>query len=240
MQFTDSHIHLQEYKTKDAQQIINDLQKLGFYKVVCASTSPKDWDEVSSIVKLAPKMIIPAFGMHPWYIDDCKNFSSLLTQKLKEFSYSWIGECGLDNLKAKNKADQETVFTVQINKAKEFNRPLNIHMLKAEEQMIKYLPAMPKKFMFHSFSGSKEFLFLAIKRGAYISLSKSNLKRKNHLDLIKNIPLNRLLLESDGPFLSSYEEIPYLAQTISSIININYEDLVLQINQNFEEFCRGE
>ena len=68
MQFTDSHLHLQDYKAKDAQQIIADLRAAGFAKVVCASTSPADWEQTAAFAAAAPDLVVPAFGLHPWYI----------------------------------------------------------------------------------------------------------------------------------------------------------------------------
>lgn len=242
MQFTDSHIHLQDYKTKDAQQIISDLQAEGFYKIVCVSTSSNDWAKVAYYASLAKDFVVPAFGVHPWYLSsESTNFIDILINYLTKFPDSWVGECGLDKLKTSNNiTKQEEIFKIQIDIAKEFNRPLNIHLLKAEQEMVKFLSVMPKSFMFHSFSGSKEFLLLSLKKGAYISLSQSILRRKNHLEIISLIPLNRLLLESDAPFLSDYKDIPLMAQYIATVKRIDYVQLLLQVNQNFEEFCHGK
>ena len=240
MQFTDSHLHLQAYKAKDAQQIISDLRNLGFVKVVCAATSPKDWQDVAQWAENFPDMVIPAFGLHPWYLE-CEGsyFISKLESCLARYPNAWVGECGLDNLKAGNLKRQEEVFLSQLELAAKFRRPVNIHLLKAEEQMAKLLPFMPARFMFHSFSGSKEFLALALKKGAYISLSASVLRRKNHLEIISNLPPERLLLESDAPFLSDFKEIPDLAKQIAAIKGMVYDDLISRVNTNLKEFCRG-
>ena len=175
MQFIDSHIHLQEYKTNDAQQIISDLQSNGFSKVVCASTSPKDWAKVADYASSSKDFIVPAFGLHPWYLSDYEHdFIEILTNYLTKFSNSWVGECGLDKLKTNNNlVDQENILKLQIDIAKSFNRPLSLHMLKAEQEMVKFLNDMPHNFMFHSFSGSKEFLLLSLKKGAVFLYDKS-------------------------------------------------------------------
>ena len=221
MQFTDSHLHLQVYKAKDAQQIISDLH-------------------IAIWAENFPDMVIPAFGLHPWYLEfKGGDFISNLEDYLVRYPNAWVGECGLDNLKAGKLKRQEEVFLSQLELAAKFRRPVNIHLLKAEEQMAKFLPLMPQRFMFHSFSGSKEFLALALKKGAYISLSASILRRKNRLEIIRNLPPERLLLESDAPFLSDFKEIPYLAKQIAAIKGLVYDDLISRVNTNFEEFCRG-
>ena len=92
MQFTDSHLHLQDYKTKDAQQIITSLRSLGFVKVVCASTSPQDWQAVADFACQAPDLVVPAFGLHPWYLDlSGIDFAAKLEAFLRRFPSAWVG-----------------------------------------------------------------------------------------------------------------------------------------------------
>ncbi len=240
MQFTDSHLHLQDYKTKDAQQIIASLRSLGFVKVVCASTSPQDWQAVADFACLAPDLVVPAFGLHPWYLDlSGIDFAAKLEACLRRFPSAWVGECGLDKLKGGDFNSQEHFFNIQISIAKAFHRPLNIHALKVEDVMARLLPQMPPQFMLHSFSGSNEFLRLVLKKGGYISISKALLKRKNSREIITMLPTDRILLESDGPFLSDYSDIPSLAQTIAELKGLDYAAFVAQVKHNLEDFCHG-
>ena len=68
MKFTDSHLHMQDYKTNNAQQIIEDLKSIGFVSAVCISSTSESWKNVSKIARDHSEFIIPAFGLHPWYI----------------------------------------------------------------------------------------------------------------------------------------------------------------------------
>ncbi len=241
MQFTDSHIHLQDYNANNAQQIINDLRFSGFIKVVCMSSNPQDWDKVADLALTYPEMVTPAFGLHPWYVTDApSNWQQSLKKYLLRFPTAWLGECGLDRLKAPTEAGQEEVFLSQVSLAKELNRPLSIHMLKAEDWLSRFFKQMPDKFMLHSFGSSLEFMLKALANGAYISLSATILKRKNVGDIILNIPLSRLLLESDAPYLSSSGDIALLAKEIARMREIEENTLLEQVYTNFKEFSRGK
>ncbi len=241
MQFTDSHLHLQDYKTKDAQQIIVDLRAAGFVKVVCAATSPTDWNKVSVFAGLAPDLVIPAFGLHPWHLAAAsQDWASALKKQLERFPLAWVGECGLDRVKAPSWDGQEEAFAVQISLAKELSRPLVIHALKVEDKLARFWRAMPPRFMLHSFGGSLSFLRAALGYGAYISLSPAILKRKNYVAIAASVPAERLLLESDSPYLSDYRDIPVLAGDLAAIRKTSTAALIAQVNQNFEEFCHGK
>ena len=238
MQFTDSHIHLQDYKEKNMQQIIKNMKTLGFTNIICASSHPSDWEKVAKLSNNHPNFIYPAFGIHPWYINEApKNYQILLENYLNKYPKAIVGECGLDNLKASNKDLQEIIFTEQINIAKEYNRAICIHSLKANNQIEKLLPQMPKNFMIHAFNGSLEFMQKILKFGGYISISDAICKKKNHIDIIKQIPSDKLLSESDGPYMSSFEKIDDFVTYIAKIKNIDKISLIKQIYQNFEEFC---
>lgn len=240
MQFTDSHIHLQDYKEKNVQEIINDMKRLGFSKIICASSKPCDWNEVAKIATNNSEFVIPAFGIHPWYVTEADTFQKKeLNNYLVQFSNAIIGECGLDNLKDSNKELQEQFFNYQIELAKDFNRPICIHALKADNQIEKLLNKMPNKFMMHAFSGSLDFLKKVIKYGGYVSLSVSIKKKKKHIDILKIVPINKLLIESDGPYMSNYSEIDEFTSYVAKIKNTDKIELVKQVYQNFEEFCRG-
>ena len=91
--------------------------------------------------------------------------------------------------------------------------------------------------MLHSFGGSVEFLREALKYGAFISLSSAMLKRKSGGEIIRHIPLDRLLLESDAPYLSDYGDIPSLATEIAGIKNIKQAEIINAVYNNFEGFC---
>ena len=240
MKFTDSHLHMQDYKTKNAQQIIKDLKDMGFVSVVCSSSTPDSWEKVAKITRDHTDFVIPAFGLHPWYINQAHtDWEERLREYLKEFTNAQVGECGLDRLKAEIEG-QEEVFERQISLANELNRSLNIHLLKSEEWFTKFLPNISGKFMIHSFNGSSNFLQAIIKSGGFVSLSAGALKRKNGMNIIKEVPVSRLLIESDGPYLSDYSAIPDLITSIANIKSVDPKELCSTIYSNFKELNYGK
>lgn len=240
MQFTDSHIHLQDYKEKNEQEIINDMKNLGFSKIICASSHPNDWNKIAQIASKNLDFIVPTFGVHPWYVaDTTASWKDELNSYLAKFPNAVVGECGLDNLKAGNQELQEEIFIYHLGLAKKLRRPVCVHALKANNQIEVLLHKMPDKFMLHAFGGSLDFLQKILKYGGYISLCASAKKQKKHIDIVKSIPKEKLLIESDGPYLSDYNEIDEFTSYVARIKNIDKIELVKQVYQNFEEFCRG-
>lgn len=237
MQFTDSHIHLQDYKTKNAQQIIAELRKYSYSKVICVSTKSDDFSPLATLTRMAPELIIPAFGIHPWYINEAPaDWPELIRRFLQLYPQGILGECGFDRLKGTDLAQQKVVFQTHIALAKEFNRPLNIHLVHAEDILASTFKQLPAKFLLHSFSGSLSFLQQTLHHGGYISVNPLILRNPKAHDLLKAIPLDRLLVESDGPFQSDYPYIPDFINQISQIREIDIFSLSEQIQQNFQNF----
>lgn len=237
---TDAHCHLQDYPPVEREKLIAELKARGFAKVVCASTTEQSWQNVAELARKYPDQIVPAFGVHPWYLNTVsKEWKKNLEACLREFPSAWVGECGLDFLKAPAEG-QQGVFEAQTALAKEFARPLVVHALKAESQLAALLPQLPKQTVFHSFGGSLPFLDKALQAGVYISLSAAVLRRKTGAEIIKAVPMERLLTETDAPYLSTYDDFENLLAEIAKIKAISLEALVDQVCCNFEEVCRGK
>ena len=237
MQFTDSHCHLQDDKIKNAQQIIKELKNEGFVRVVCASSNPEDWEKVAEIAIENPDFVIPAFGLHPWHIKEAeKNWLETLEKMLVLFPKAQIGECGLDRLKAPEWEAQEEIFLAQIELARRFNRSLNIHALKAENEFQPLWKKLSQKFMIHSFGGSLNILKKALDSGGYISVSANLLNRRNAQEIIQKIPFERLLTETDAPYQTNFSDIKRIIAEIAERKSISKEKLSEIILQNFNEF----
>jgi len=240
MQFTDSHIHLQDYKTNNTQQIISDLRNCGFTKLICVSSQPADFTEVARWADLAQELIIPAFGIHPWYLDKITdNWPEQLRSYLLKYPQSIIGECGIDRLKGCNLDSQISILRAHIKLADELHKPLNIHLVHAEDIFANLIKEISTPYMIHSFYGSINFLNLLLRNNAYISINPKILLRPRAAEIIRIVPLNRLLTESDAPFQSNYRDIFNLIKQISLFKSLPEKNVADHIKQNLQNFTKN-
>lgn len=244
MKFIDTHLHLQDYKTRFATDIISESQNAGISKMVCAATGFFDWDKVARFAKQYPGLVVPAFGLHPWYVSEAKpDWPQRLAEFLQRFPNALVGECGLDGLKNPDDEPQNSIFYRHICLAEQFKRPLIIHAVKAQDWLENYWDLLPKKFVFHSYNGKREVLKKVIKAGGYVSFSASILKNKDAAELVQMVPADKILLETDGPYQGPDKNsevtplyLPELAGEIAALRGENVEDFAARVYANSEEF----
>ena len=243
MEFIDLHIHLQDYEANFATDIVKKAQKFGLKKMVCAATCLDDWQKVADFAQKYPDLVVPAFGVHPWHVADISaDWSEQLKQYLNDFPSALIGETGLDGLKPEFELQQK-FFSAHLELAQKYNRPIIIHSVKAVAELNKFWSQMPPKFMIHSFNGKTEHLREILAHNGYVSFSASILKNREMKNIIRTVPLNRLLLESDGPYqafekgaISSPFFIVEMLHRFALVLNLKVEDLSQQIYNNSLEF----
>jgi len=246
MDFTDMHIHLQDYKTNFATDIINKAVSAGFRRLVCAATKESDWEKTASFARHYPDLVVPAFGIHPWYVNCAlKGWQKRIKQYFAAFPHALVGECGFDGLHSYTSLQQD-VLEEHIRLAKELNRPLIIHAVKADLVLSEFWSEMPSKFMFHSFNGRPEQLRPILRRNGYVSLGLSILKNRDFAEIARLIPQERLLVESDGPYQSGEsgkesapDQIPWLITQIAAHRHDDALELAAQIHKNAGEFIYG-
>ena len=188
--------------------------------------------------------VIPAIGVHPWYINNLStDWASKLENLLKNNSYLWLGECGVDRLKNKDMSKQLEILKIEINLAQKYQRPLILHAVKSDVFLQPLLPLLPQKTIFHSFTGSAEWGMELQKHGFYLGLNFSILRKKNHEDILRRLNPRLLLLETDGPYQSGHKDIPSLPQNlplladkISSILNFPLDEFLKILYANWQDF----
>lgn len=235
MQFIDTHIHLQDYKSNNAPQIPN---LYGVCKFVCVSAQESDWDKIAALSEENPHKILPAFGLHPWYLNSASDgWAERLEAKLRQFPAALVGECGLDKLKPVDIELQKQVFRIQLDLATRLRRPLLVHAVKVEQELQEFLPDFAHtKTVLHSFSGSVNLMRCAAKFGTCFSFAPSALRRKSFSELVPLLPVERILLESDGPYQGNPSDIPALTAKIAALRGQKVEELTAQIYKNSLEF----
>lgn len=241
--YIDSHIHLQDYKTQDIKNVVTNAIKNGVVRFINPSAHPSDWDKLTELAAQYP-MLIPAFGIHPWYIAAAPaDWARLLEQNLQKNPQAYVGECGIDKLKNHEIEPQINVLRNHIVLAHKYDRPLIIHAVKADSEMFALFSELPQRTVFHSFTGSSEWGKEIQKRGFFIGLNFSILRKKNAAEILRALRPERILLETDGPYQNLErgvetlpQNLPQLAQQIAALMQIPYAEFAQIIVNNQNEF----
>lgn len=165
-------------------------------------------------------------GLHPYEQENIDIVIKRLEQVCDRLL--GVGEIGLD--KFKGSENQFQLFEQQYKFAVERNLPITIHMVGMFNEVDKILQLYgAKKTIIHSFIGSSQMAKTLLNRGAYLSYGTRSLASTRTVETLKEIPLERLFLESD-----ENGDIKKLYIQVSDILNIELEELKEQINKNYE------
>ncbi len=175
-----------------------------------------------------------SIGIHPWHIVEDRISADLeiIESKLKDVNCLAIGECGLDKRIEIPMALQQMVFEKQLALAEKYKKPVVIHCVAAFQEVIaiKKKMAISVPMIIHGFSKNKEIAEQLIAYGFYISFGKY-LLRNPELELVfKNIPKERLFLETD----TIEEGIAAVYELAAKYRNIEMVEMMAIINANFD------
>lgn len=212
----DTHVHLSDFKK--TEEIIKKIVDISQY-ALCVSNSPEEYVSLLKR-KYQNKYVKLAIGFHPQYSIIMK-FNSLLF--LKNISTTkYIGEVGLDFSKKYigKKIEQKKIFEFICDVASRNNKLLCIHCVQAEEDLFDILEKTNVTHaIIHWYSGKIEDVFNFINQGYYFSINSKMIKTKKFNELIRIIPQNKVLVESDAPFTIKAEEQYFKA------MNLTYDEL---------------
>ncbi|MFA5168430.1 MAG: TatD family hydrolase [Candidatus Omnitrophota bacterium] len=207
----DAHLHLQDIQVKGVlTEILARAWDFGVCRFYCNSTQFSNWSEVEEIERLDDR-IFPFFGVHPWYAEEVQpGWDSELEHFLRNRN-AGVGEIGLD--KARKDIDfarQTQIFHRQLEIAGHLAKPFSVHCVRAWGDLTNILKSnlTPRsRFVMHSYQGSPEMLREFLDLGAYVSFSWKTLQRETESmqGLVRLVPLDRLLLETDFPYTGSHQ-----------------------------------
>ena len=246
MEFFDSHSHYNDEKfNEDREQLIQDTYNDGITKFVCAGYNiqssldslemSKKHEFIYSICGISPNDI-PQSEQELW--KDIEEISKIIKQNTDKKLVA-IGEIGLDYYWNKeNKELQRQAFIKQIELANEIQLPIVIHSRDASVDTIEILKNYPvnKKGIFHCCQLNQEMIRQAVELGYYISFAGpiTFKNAKNADDCVKLVPMHRILIETDSPYLSpepnrgrrnDSRNVKYVAQKIADIKELSLEEV---------------
>jgi TatD DNase family protein len=208
--FVDSHCHLNyEGLAEDQAGVLARARAAGVSRMLNISTRAAEWDEVIGAAEREPD-VVASVGVHPHDADTHADVeTSTLVERARHPKVVGIGETGLDFYYDRSDRDrQRASFRAHIAAARETGLPLIVHTREAEADTHAILSEEMGKGAFtgviHCFTASRDFADRAMDLGFYISMS-GIVTFKNARDLqdtAKTIPLDRLLIETDAPFLA--------------------------------------
>lgn len=241
----DTHSHYDdEAFDPDREELVSSLKGKGVVGVVSCGC---DIPSTKANRALAHKFddFYFASGFHPenleeYTLDDL----SQLNEYLNDEKCVAVGEIGLDyHWMESTKEKQKDFFVGQIEIAKKLGLPVIVHDREAHGDTLDILKAMQPKGVVHCFSGSKEMAREIVKIGMFIGLNgvATFKNARKSLEVVKEIPLDRLVLETDCPYLAPEPHrgkrndssfIPFVAERIGEVLGISAQEVLDKTCQN--------
>ncbi|MDD3281252.1 MAG: TatD family hydrolase [Bacteroidales bacterium] len=248
MEFIDTHTHFYlEHFDSDREEVMNKCLQSGVKKMLLPNIDRHSIEPMLKTCKQYPLHCYPMLGLHP--SDVKENYQEELNAILQQFNkhtFIAVGEVGMDLYWDRTFIrEQEKVLCQQIDFALRFDLPLVIHSRKSFAEILAILNEYSKhslKGVFHCFSGDINQAKKVIEKGFYLGIGGTiTYKNSGIQHVVKEIPLNHLLLETDAPFLppvphrgkrnqSSY--IPIIASHIAEIKEITLQEVAATTTKN--------
>lgn len=240
----DVHAHIDYLKNLD--EVISNSKKSNVSKIITNSVNLKSCEKNLKIKKANPEIIILAAGLYPE-----ENLKKSDFQKLEKFinknisEISALGEIGLDfSQKKPERKIQEYIFIRELKLARKLNLPCIIHTRKAESRVIEILEEFKDlKIILHCFSGNFKLIKKARDLGFYFSIPTSIVRSEHFQKIVSKIlSKEKILTETDSPYLSPFKEFPNQPsninesiKVISKLWNISQENTEKIIEKNFHK-----
>lgn len=248
MTFTDTHAHLYDdaFAGEEDQAIARSV-KAGVTKIVFPDIDSQTRERMFGIADRHEGTVYPCLGLHPTSIDaswekEMEDLHDNLSRKI------WaIGEIGMDCYWSKEFIkEQETAFRMQLELADRLSLPVIIHSRESTELIINILKDcrhLDLRGVFHAYSGSAETFRELQKLGDwYIGIGGVlTYKKASIAETVKKIPIDRVLLETDSPYLTPVphrgkrnesSHIPLIAEKLSEQTGASLEEIAETTTQN--------
>jgi len=245
----DSHCHLDhEPLFNQILDVIERSKKIGISKILTISTTLKSFKKIVDIVNLDP-IIYGTFGIHPHETSsDIVSKDIIIENVNNNKKIIGVGETGLDfYYNHSEKEKQIASFKSHIEASITLNMPIIVHSRNAENEtfdILYYYKDNNPKILMHCFTGSSAFATKLLDLNSFFSASGiiTFKNSKNLQETFKKIPLDKLLVETDSPFLAPIPMrgkknepsfLKYTAEKLAEIRNLSFNEIKKITTENF-------
>lgn len=234
----------------DLDEVVARAHAAGVDALVVTGTGVEESRAAAALAAVRAGLYATA-GVHPHHASDCNEATiPALREIARHPKVVAIGECGLDfNRNYSPHPDQEKWFLAQLDLGIELGKPLFLHSRDAHPRFAEILRAhRPAKAVAHCFTGGKEELHAYLDLGLHVGITGwiCDERRGRHLlELVRDIPRDRLLLETDAPYLTPRDLrpqpkarrnepafLPHIARAVAHALGRPVEDVAAETTRN--------
>ena len=237
--FIDAHFHFDLCPQPLA--LLGETEKAGV-QAIAVTNAPSVFHHTLAVSKKHP-CLLPAVGLHPELASSHGHELALMWPMLDQTRF--VGEIGLDYVTndSQDRASQKRVFSQIVERAASYgNKVLTVHSRRSAADVIAIIGNnYPGSVILHWFSGTPRELERALDAGYYFSIGPAMVKSKTGLSSLARLPRNRVLTETDGPFVEVMNrparpsDIPAVVQQIGQIWGCAAEEATASVYANFSE-----
>lgn len=242
----ETHFHLDMLKSMSREEIVTKALAHNIEKMITISTNPNNLDEVISIAETFPQIYCTQ-GLHPhegkeWNAEVCAHVLKNIKDPEKNKKIVAVGEIGLDFYYSKSpRGEQLKAFEEQLQIAVDHNLPVVVHSRDADEDTMAVLKnfssTLKRKGVIHSFTSGLELARFVLNENFYLGFNGiiTFKNAENVRDALRITPLERILLETDSPFLTpdpyrGFENAPYylpfIAEKIAEVKGVDLDTIL--------------
>ena len=243
---THTHLYLEQFKD-DIDDVISRAKAIGVQRFYLPSINSKYNQSMHDLEKKFPNDVFCMIGLHPCYVDD--NFDleiDFVKKQIEKHDYKAIGEIGIDLFHEKKYFEQQVIaFEEQIKLAIDYDLPIVIHSRDSFDEIFKVLEKFKcekLRGIFHCFTGNIDQAHRIIDLNFHLGIGGVlTFKNGKISEFLKEIPINKIVLETDSPYLApsphrgSRNESSYLkiiADKLAKVYNLEIDEICKITQQN--------
>ena len=247
LELIDSHCHFDfEAFDSDRETVWRDCRVRGLTDLLLPGTDPDQWQRARRLSHSHEGLWF-SVGLHPWWLKAAtgRDWQTPLVELLRDPKCVALGECGLDKLIDTPMAEQEQLLVRQLRLARDSNKPVILHCVKAHNPLIRLLKQtpLPKGGVVHAFTGSVEIAETYWRMGFRLGVGGSITypRARKTRSAVTSLPEQALLLETDAPDMplsgrqgrrNSPEYLELIARELAGLREVTVEQIARQTSAN--------